>query len=130
MSSYTSGQLPEQKATKESEVEGGSTPSNQGEGENGPLQLISKLMPIEQQVGSNVIAALEHPDTVAVLLTVVMTGDGAQHIVSIGLDPGLLGQVQNLLRQGTEERTQRIPCVGFHCFLKDRHHEGGSDDVK
>ena len=58
MSSYTSGQLPEQKATKESEVEGGSTPSNQGEGENNPLQVISKLMPIEQQVGSNVIAAL------------------------------------------------------------------------
>ncbi len=128
MNSYTSGQLPEQNPAKESEVEGGSTPSNQGEGENGPLHVISELMPIEQQVGSNVIAALEHPDTVAVLLTVVMAGDGAQHIVSIGLDPGLLGQVQNLLRQGTEERTQRIPCVGFHCFLKDRHHEGGSDD--
>ncbi len=128
MSSYTSSQLPEQKATKESEVEGGSTPSNQGEGQNGPLQVITKLMPIRQQVGSNVIAALQHPDTVAVLLTVVMADDGAQHIVSTGLDPGLLGQVQSLLRQGTEERTQRIPCVGFHCFLDGRHHEDGSDD--
>ena len=103
-------------------------PTNQEEGEDGTLQFISKLVSIEHQVGSNVTAALEHPETVAVLTIVMVGGNGGQHIVSIGLDPELLGQVQNLLGQAKEERTQRVPCLGFHCFIKDHDRGSSSDD--
>ena len=54
----------------------------------------------------------------AVLTTVVVGGDGGQHIVSAALDPGILQQVQHLLRDAQSQRDEEIPCVGFHCLLK------------
>ena len=91
-----------------------------------PQQVTSKLMPIEHQVGSNVAAALQDPETVGVLTTVVMGHDGSQYIVSIGLGPDLLWQVQYLLKQAKEERAQGVPCVGFHCSFKGGDEDQGS----
>ena len=86
----------------------------------GPPQFVTTLSPIEQQVGVHVIAALQHEDTVAVITTVAMGRDGQQRIISVGLDPELLEQVQELIMQAQAEKTQRVPCVGFHCRLEDR----------
>ena len=82
-------------------------------------EFVTRLTPVEQQVGINVIAALQHRETVAVLSTVAMGPDGGQSIVSIGLDPELLGQVRDLIRASKTEKTQRIPCIGFQCHIED-----------
>ena len=84
-------------------------------------QFVTRLTPIEQQVGVNVIAALQHPKTAAVLSTVAMGGDGAQRIVSVGLDQELLSQIQALLVQAKEKKEEApsVPCLGFQCYIKD-----------
>ena len=48
----------------------------------------------------------------------VVAPDGGQRIVSAGLDPELLEQVQSLLDKAEDERDEEVPCVGFHCFVK------------
>jgi hypothetical protein len=78
------------------------------------------LAPLEHQVGTHVIAALQHPATVAVLTTVARGPDGHQQVVSIGLDEQRLHQVEQILQQADEQQKQRIPCVGFHCYLDER----------
>ena len=100
--------LPEKAATSEEE---------QGETE-GVLEFVTPLVPMEQQVGSHVIAALQHPETVAVVSTVAARQDGTQCIVSVGLDPEMLEQVQQLIIQARQKK-QRTPCIGFHCFVDD-----------
>lgn len=82
-------------------------------------EFVTRLTPVEEQVGMHVIAALQHPETVAVLSTVAMGRDGTQQIVSFGLDPQMLRQVQEFLRGATEEKKQRVPCVGFHCHIRE-----------
>jgi hypothetical protein len=89
----------------------------------GMPQFVTVLTPMEQQVGVHVINALQHPETVAVLTTVAVGQDGLQRIVSVGLDPAMMEQVQQLVVQAREERTKRVPCVGFHCVLEDRQRE-------
>ena len=87
-----------------------------------PQQLqhfVSTIKTAEQQVGENIIAALQHDDTVAVLTTVVMGPDG-QRIVSAALDPKLMAQVQGILHAAQQDREQEEPCVGFHCLIKRR----------
>lgn len=87
---------------------------------NGPRRFITRLVPIEQQVGEHVIAALQQPDTVAVLTTVLPGGDGAQHIVSVPLSQDRLEQVRDMLEENTDQDLSRVPCIGFHCFLPPR----------
>jgi len=53
-----------------------------------------------------------------VLTTVVIGPEGGQVIVSAGLDPEMLEDVQNMLGKAQQARSEDIPCVGFHCFLK------------
>lgn len=81
-------------------------------------QFVTQIKSAEQQVGEHIIKALQDDETVAVLTTVVVGGDGGQHIVSAALDPGILQQVQHLLRDAQSQRDEEIPCIGFHCLLK------------
>ncbi len=81
-------------------------------------QFITRIKSAEQQVGEHIVKALQDDETVAVLTTVVVGGDGGQHIVSAALDPGILQQVQHLLRDAQSQRDEEIPCIGFHCLLK------------
>ena len=83
-------------------------------------QFVTRLVSVEQQVGMHTIAALQHPEIVAVISTVAAGPDGSQHIMSVGLDPETLSHVQELLNNAQEEKTQRVPCVGFQCVLEDR----------
>jgi len=83
-------------------------------------QFMTEIKSAEQQVGEHVIQALQADDTVAVLTTVVVGGDGGQRIVSAALDPEQMQQVRELLAGAQEQRDEHIPCVGFHCFVKPR----------
>ncbi len=91
-------------------------------------QFITQIRSAEQQVGEHIITALQDPDTVAVLTTVVIGPEGGQHIVSAGLDPETLEEVQNMLVKAEKDRHEDIPCVGFHCFLKRKPKEEANGD--
>jgi len=90
------------------------------EPERGPMQLVTRLVPMEEQVGRHVIMSLQQPNTVAVITTVAPGEGGAQNIVSVGLNEDLLDQVQDLLAESSAEELPRVPCVGFHCFLPQK----------
>ncbi len=84
-------------------------------------QFVTRIRSAEQQIGDHIIAALQDPETVAVLTAVVAGPDGGQQIVSAALDPETLSQVQRLLREAEQKREDEVPCVGFHCLLKKKH---------
>ena len=102
-------------------------PEQRDPNDSGLPQFVTVLTPMEQQVGVHVINALQHPETVAVLTTVAVGQDGMQRIVSVGLDPEMMAQVQALVVNSREERTTRVPCVGFHCVLEDRQRKEGQE---
>ena len=81
---------------------------------------VTMIKSAEQQVGEHIIAALRDDENVAVLTTVVVGTDGGQRIVSLGIDPQMLGEVQRLLVEAGDTRQEEIPCLGFHCFLKPK----------
>ena len=97
-------------------------------GDPGTPQFVTNLAPVEQQVGTHVIAALQHAGTVAVLTTVAMGPDGHQRVVSIGLDADKMGDVQRALRDADEANRQRVPCIGFHCYLDERGERTDEED--
>lgn len=92
-------------------------------------QFVTKLTPIEQQVGVNVIAALQHPQTVAVLSSVAMGRDGTQRIVSIGLDPELVQQIQQMMMRAEEAKqpAPSVPCLGFQCYINNDQDDDADD---
>ncbi len=81
---------------------------------------VTTLKSAEQQIGENIITALQHDDTVAVLTTVIMGPDGNQRIVSAALNPRLMSQVQQMLAEAQREREDEEMCIGFHCLIKPR----------
>lgn len=81
---------------------------------------VTTIKTAEQQVGENIINALQHDGTVAVLTTVVMGPDGQQRVVSAALKPDVMSQVQSLLSQAQVEREEEETCVGFHCLIKPK----------
>lgn len=91
-------------------------------------QFITRIKSAEQQVGEHIVKALQDDETVAVLTTVVVGGDGGQHIVSAALDPEILQQVQHLLRDAQSQRDEEIPCIGFHCLLKRKDQDKQKTD--
>ena len=91
-------------------------------------QFITRIKSAEQQVGEHIVKALQDDETVAVLTTVVVGGDGGQHIVSAALDPKILQQVQHLLRDAQSQRDEEIPCIGFHCLLKRKDQDKAETD--
>ncbi len=91
-------------------------------------QFITQIRSAEHQVGQHIITALQDPDTVAVLTTVVIGPEGGQLIVSAGLNPETLEEVQNMLLKAQQERREETPCVGFHCFVKRKPKAAEEDD--
>ncbi len=86
-------------------------------------QFVTQIRSAEQQIGDHIIGALQDPETVAVLTAVVVGPGGTQQIVSAALDPEMLQQVQEILRNAEKSREDEVPCVGFHCLLKRRRDE-------
>lgn len=83
-------------------------------------QFVTTIKNAEQQVGEHIIRSLQHPETVAVITTVVMGPDGQQRVISAALDPRRMQQVQEILQAAEEEREEEEPCVGFHCLIKPK----------
>ena len=87
-------------------------------------QYVTTLSPISQQVGENVLQALQSAGTVAVLSTVV-PGVPTDRVVSLPLTQAQLAGVQAILsgiQQGTAPTPAEIEkedpqCIGFHCHL-------------
>ncbi len=83
-------------------------------------QFVTTVKNAEQQVGENIISALQHQDTVAVLTTIVMGPDGQQRGISAALNQTRMLQVQEILQEAESEREPEEPCVGFHCLVKPK----------
>ncbi len=88
---------------------------------------VTTIKTAEQQVGENIIQALQHDGTVAVLTTVVVGPDGQQRVVSAALKPEMMQQVQTILMKAQTEREEEEPCVGFHCLVKPKQEIASSD---
>ena len=80
--------------------------------------VVAQLLPISDQIGRNVMAALDDPDTVAVLTTVV-PGMGMDRVVSVGLTPQQMHDVGILLQEIEQEDEEAAQdeqrCIGFQC---------------
>lgn len=83
-------------------------------------RFVSKVKNFDQQIGEHVLAALQHPNTVAVLTTVVVGPSGEQHIVSASLNSQKMSQVNQLLEEAREEMVDDEVCYGFHCLVKQK----------
>jgi len=83
-------------------------------------RFVSKIKNLDLQIGEHVLAALQHPDTVAVLTTIVIGPSGEQHIVSAALNPQRMSQVSELLEEAQHERVEDEVCYGFHCLTKPK----------
>ena len=104
--------------------EAGLVPTVVAEPDDGQLKhFVSAIKSAEHQVGEHIIQALRDPETVAVITTVGVGPDGVQRIVSAALDPERLHDVQALLAQSAERRTEDVPCIGFHCYLRRNEDE-------
>ena len=105
--------------TSTSEGDPGKVPPAPQRGEQ-VARFVSKIKNLELQIGEHVLAALQHPETVAVLTTVVIGPGGEQHIVSAALGPERMSQVNELLDEAQEERIDDEVCFGFHCLVKPK----------
>ncbi|MFG0267436.1 MAG: hypothetical protein ACF8AM_20140 [Rhodopirellula sp. JB055] len=83
-------------------------------------QFVTTIKNAEQQVGENIIEALKHPGSVAVLTTAVLGPDGQQRVLSMALDEQRMNQVQEILQSAVEEREDEELCYGFHCLVKPK----------
>ena len=83
-------------------------------------RFVSKVKNLDLQIGEHVLAALQHPDTVAVLTTVVIGPGGEQHIVSAALNPQRMSEINEILEEAQQERVEDEVCFGFHCLLKPK----------
>ncbi len=83
-------------------------------------RFVSKIKNLDVQIGEHVLAALQHPDTVAVLTTIVVGPGGEQHIVSAALNPQRMSQVNEILEEAQQERVDDEVCFGFHCLVKPK----------
>lgn len=83
-------------------------------------RFVTTIKNAEQQIGEHVVEALQHPDTVAVLTTVIVGPGGEQHIVSAALNPSKMAEINRLLASAIEEREDEELCFGFHCLVKPK----------
>lgn len=91
-------------------------------------QFVTTIKSAEQQVGANIIRALRHDNTVAVLTTVILGPKGQQRVISAALNPTMMQQVQEVLQTAMEEREEEQPCIGFHCLTKPKNREDQTDE--
>lgn len=107
-----------------------SSKANEGQVQNAtPSQVshfVTSIKDVHQQVGEHVIGALQQPNTVAVITSVVVGPGGKQHIVSAALDPQKAAVVNQLLAGAKQERREEAQCVGYHCLLEPK--EDGKAD--
>jgi hypothetical protein len=86
------------------------------EEQDGPV--VTQLMPVMEQVGRHVMSALQDPEAVAVLTTMV-PGMGVDRVVSVGLSREQMSEVSALLEQIEEEDEEAAAdderCIGFQC---------------
>lgn len=78
---------------------------------------VTSIKDVHQQVGEHVIGALQQPNTVAVITSVVVGPGGKQHIVSAALDPQKAALVNQLIAGAKQQRREETQCVGYHCLL-------------
>jgi hypothetical protein len=80
--------------------------------------VMAHLLPVAEQIGRNVMAALSDPDSVAVLTTMV-AGLGVDRVVSVGLTRQQMHDVGILLQEieGEDEDAAQDDqrCIGFQC---------------
>jgi hypothetical protein len=100
-------------------------------------QFATDIKVVERQVGEHVVAALQHPGTMAVLSTVMPGVATAQRLVSIPLDAAVFQQVQELILRVQQARLEQaegdagadgaressVPCIGFKCVIDRREQE-------
>lgn len=80
---------------------------------------VTNLTPVTEQVGGHVLKALQSPEVVAVVTTLV-PGMGTDRVVSMPVDAARMGMIQALLAQVHDTKQPDPPkCVGFHCRLED-----------
>ena len=83
-------------------------------------QFVTELAPITQQVGENLITALQQEGTVAVLSSIV-AGVPTDRLVSMPLTQAQLIGVQSVLagmQAAPPPKEDDDPnCIGFHCNL-------------
>jgi len=105
----------------QNQPEDGAKAANQSPPNNSQVaRFVSKIKNLDLQIGEHVLAALQHPDTVAVLTTIVIGPGGEQHIVSASLSPHRMSQVNKLLEEAQHERIEDEVCYGFHCLIKPK----------
>jgi hypothetical protein len=92
------------------------TPQTTDAPDSGPI--VTAILPVSDQIGRHVMTALQRPETVAVLTTVV-PGVDADRVVSLPLTEdqmdevrGLLGQIQ---AEDEEAAADTDRCIGFQC---------------
>ncbi|MDP7008471.1 MAG: hypothetical protein QGI78_02765 [Phycisphaerales bacterium] len=96
--------------------------------EEGIPTFVTPLQPITRQVGEHVLAALEDKETVAVLTTITGSNAG-QQVISIPLNSKHLQQVHGLIEEiHLSDEPERIPCVGFHCFVDQDESKEDTND--
>ncbi len=84
---------------------------------------VTPLHPIASQVGEHVMSAMDHEETVAVLTTITGSIHG-QQVISVPLTAEHVKQVHGLIEEiHKSDEPERVPCVGFHCFLEDEDSE-------
>ena len=82
--------------------------------------VVSEIVPVSDQIGRNVMAALNGPNAVAVLTTLV-PGVSGDRVVSMSLTDEQMHHVGVLLNQIQEEDEEAAAdeerCIGFQCQL-------------
>ena len=82
--------------------------------------IASPLLPISEQVGRNVLQALQEPEAVAVITTMV-PGITNDRVVSLGLTADQMVEVQYLLEtiaaEDEEAAADDDRCIGFQCRI-------------
>ncbi len=94
------------------------TPTQTPDGETPTV--VAEIVSTTEQIGRNVLAALEDADAVAVITTLV-PGVGADRVVSVGLTQEQMHEVGVLLQQIAEEDEEAAQderrCIGFQCRI-------------
>lgn len=91
--------------------------------EEGVPHLVSPIYTITNQVGEHVLSAMKHEETVAVLTTITGSTHG-QQVISIPLTAEHVQRVHGLIEEiHQSDEPERVPCVGFHCFLDEKESE-------
>ena len=92
--------------------------TDETEGPKGPIA--TEILPISEQVGRNVLHALQAPEAVAVITTMV-PGITSDRVVSLGLTAEQMAEVQYLLEtiaaEDEEAAADEERCIGFQCRI-------------